>query len=229
MSRTAIAPSPNGFTRWIAGVLLLGACAAGCARNPATGQLELSLVSEGQEVALGKQSDVAVQSEYGVYKDAGLAAYVDSVGQALAKRSERPDLEWHFRVLDSPVVNAFALPGGYIYVTRGLLSVMNSEAQLAAVIGHEIGHVTARHGARQLTRATLGQVGLAVGGILSKDIARYGSLAAQGLTLLFLKYSRDDENQADELGVRYATRANWDPREMPETFATLKAVSERGP
>jgi predicted Zn-dependent protease len=210
-------------------LLLVGAGSGlvGCSTNPVTGKSEISLVSESQEIQMGQESDKAVQAEYGLYPNTVLAAYVDSIGQALARRSERPNLPWHFRVLDSPVVNAFALPGGYIYVTRGLLAVVNSEAQLAGVLGHEIGHVTARHSARQMTQVSLAQLGLVVGSILSSDVARYSNVASQGLGLLFLKYSRDNETQADELGVRYATQANYDPREIPRTYLTLKAVSER--
>jgi predicted Zn-dependent protease len=214
-------------------LLLAGAFAAtllapGCAVNPATGKHEISLVSEGQEISLGKESDVGVQAEFGLYDNPVLAAYVERVGQKLAAASERPDLEWHFRVLDSPVVNAFALPGGYIYVTRGILAVLNSEAQLAGVLGHEIGHVTARHGARQMTRQQIAGVGLGLGVGIIKGLGRYSGLAEQGLGLLFLKYSRGDETQADELGVRYATRAGYDPREIPATYDALKQMAEKG-
>lgn len=219
--------------RWMAAltgvtILALGfALLAGCATNPVTGKRELNLISESQEIAMGQEADKSVQAEYGLYGDAALTAYVDSIGQSLAKRSERPSLPWHFRVLDSPIVNAFALPGGYIYVTRGLLSVMNSEAQLAGVIGHEIGHVTARHSARQMTQQQIAQLGLGIGSILSQRIAQYSGVASQGLGLLFLKFSRDNETEADMLGVRYSTRAGYDPREIPSTYVTLAAVAER--
>ena len=171
------------------GVTLL---APGCAINPATGKKQIILVSQGQELQMGKEGDVAVSQEYGKYDDARIAALVDSVGQRLASVSERPDLTWHFKVLDSPVVNAFALPGGYIYITRGIMAVLNSEAQLAGVLGHEIGHVTARHSAQQITQQTLFGLGLGVGTILVPGIRPYGQLAQQGLGLLFLKYSRSD-------------------------------------
>ena len=209
-------------------VFALVAGMTGCATNPVTGKRELSLVSESQEIAMGQASDKSVQAEYGLYNDPALAAYVDSIGQSLARHSERPSLPWHFRVLDSPVVNAFALPGGYVYVTRGLLSVMNSEAQLAAVMGHEVGHVTARHSARQMTEQQIAQLGLGLGSILSARVAQYSGAASQGLGLLFLKFSRDNETEADMLGVRYATRAGYDPREMPDTYVTLAAVAARG-
>src|SRR5688572_15388738 len=148
-------------SEWVHAILVVLLVAmAGCATNPATGERQISLVSSGQEVEMGRQADPAIIAEYGLYQDRDLAAYVDSIGQALAKVSHLPSLRWHFRLLDSPVVNAFALPGGYIYVTRGIVAHMNSEAQLAGVIGHEIGHVTARHSAQQMTNQQLAQVGL---------------------------------------------------------------------
>ena len=200
---------------------------AGCATNPATGSKEISLVSRGRELEMGKEADPAIVAEYGLYGDPALASYVDSLGQRLAKVSHLPGLDWHFRLLDSPVVNAFALPGGYIYVTRGILAYMNSEAQLAGVLGHEIGHVTARHTAQQLTQQQIAQVGLIAGTIFVEQFRPYSGLAAQGLGILFLKYSRDHETQADELGIQYAVRAGYDPREIPATYATLKRISER--
>jgi predicted Zn-dependent protease len=128
--------------------------------------------------------------------------------------------------VDDPVVNAFALPGGYIYVTRGILAHLNSEAELAGVVGHEIGHVTARHSVSQMSKQQLAQLGLAVGSIASPDFGRYAGLAGQALGVLFLKYSRDNESQADDLGLRYMRRANYDPREMPHVFEMLTRVSQ---
>jgi len=207
--------------------LALALVLAGCATNPVTGKRELSLVSEDQEVELGRQGDQAAAAEYGLYPDTALARYVESVGQRLARVSERPDLQWHFRVLDSPVVNAFAMPGGYIFVTRGILAALNSEAQLAGVLGHEIGHVTARHSARQITQQQLAGLGLGLGTALIGGFDRYAGMAQQGLGLLFLKFSRADETQADELGVRYSARAGYDPREIPATYAMLRRLSQR--
>ncbi len=214
-------------------VLLIGAAAlaaalaVSCATNPVTGRRELSLVSADQELSLGREGFPAVIAEYGRYDDAAVQAYVDSVGQALAKVSHRPDLKWTFTVLDDPTVNAFAMPGGYIYITRGILAHLNSEAQLAGVLGHEIGHVTARHGAKQMTQQQVLGLGLAVGAAFSSTVRDYSSAAQQALGLLMLKYSRDDETQADELGVEYTTRAGWDARQIPATYAMLKRVSER--
>ena len=208
-------------------VFALLSLATSCATNPVTGKRELNLVSTNQELAIGKEGYGAVLSEYGAYDDARLQAYVDSVGHALARVSHRPDLDWKFTVLDDPTVNAFAMPGGYIYITRGILAHLNSEAQLAGVLGHEIGHVTARHSAKQITQQQLAGIGLGVASILSPTVQRFSGAAQQGLQLIFLKYSRDDETQADELGVEYATKAGWDPREIPGTYAMLKRVSDK--
>src|SRR3989442_15938224 len=133
---------------WIAARAALAALPGlvmGCATNPVTGRSQFTLVSQQQELTIGKEGYPAVLNEYGAYDHARVAAYVDSVGQRLAAGSHAPNLEWHFTLLDDPVVNAFAMPGGYIYITRGILAHLNSEAQLAAVLGHEIRHVTARH------------------------------------------------------------------------------------
>ena len=198
-----------------------------CATNPVTGKRELSLVSTNQELAIGKDGYGAVISEYGLYDDPKLQAYVDSIGKALARVSHLPDLDWKFTVLDDPTVNAFAMPGGYIYVTRGILAHLNSEAQLAGVLGHEIGHVTARHSARQITQQQLATLGLGVASILSQTVQQYSQAAQTALGLMFLKYGRDDENQADQLGVNYATQAGWDPREIPGTYETLGRVGSK--
>ncbi len=199
----------------------------GCATNPVTGQKQFSLVSSGQELQMGREGHQAVLQEYGLYNDAKLQAYVDSVGHRLARVSHLPNLEWHFTLLDDPTVNAFALPGGYIYITRGILAYLNSEAQLAGVLGHEIGHVTARHTARRVTQQELAGLGLGVASIFSEGFQRYSSAAQQALSLVFLKYSRDDETQADQLGVDYSTKAGYDSREIPATYAMLKRVGER--
>lgn len=216
--------------RWgrIARAALVAAALAGlaCAVNPATGRRQLSLVSEADEIAMGKQADPQIVAEYGLYDDPELAAYVDAVGQKLAALSHRPDLQFTFRVLDSPVINAFALPGGYIYVTRGILAHMNNEAELAIVLGHEIGHVTARHGVAQQSKQTLLGAGLQLGAIFSPQVARYGDALQEGLGLLFLKFSRDDENQADDLGVTYALRAGYDAREGAHFFEVLDRQSQ---
>lgn len=202
------------------------ASVAACATNPATGKKQLALISESQEIQMGRETDEQVVAQMGLYDDQGLQEYVAGIGHALAAKSERPDLPWAFRVVDDPVVNAFALPGGFIYVTRGILAHMSSEAELAAVLGHEIGHVTARHSVNQLSKQQLLGIGLLAGVVASPEAARYADLLQTGLGLLTLKFSRDDERQADELGLRYLVRGGYDPREMPRVFNMLGRVSE---
>src|SRR5436309_8751834 len=160
---------------------VLAVAVAGCSTNPATGKRQISFVSTSQEAAMGRESDPAVIAEYGLYGDSTVQRYVDSVGQRLGSISHLPTLGWHFRVLDSPVVNAFAIPGGYIYITRGILAYLNSEAQLAGVLGHEIGHVTARHSAQQMTQQQIAQVGLIAGTLFVPQFRPYGGVAAQRL------------------------------------------------
>jgi len=194
--------------------------------NPATGKRQLNFVSKDQEVALGQQGADDVKQTMGLYDVAKLDAYVARVGKRLAMVSERKDLPWAFHVVDDPGVNAFALPGGFIYVTRGLLAHLENEAQLATVLGHEIGHVTAQHSVNQMSKAQLAQLGLGLGAAVSDSVLQLGGLGQQGLQLMFLKFGRDDENQADDLGIRYALRAGYDVREMPKVFAVLARVSE---
>jgi predicted Zn-dependent protease len=210
---------------------LLQTCAAGailasCSTNPATGKSEISLVSESQEIEMGNQMLASARATLGTYPDSGVQRYVRAVGSRLAAASERPGLPWVFEVVEDPQVNAFAAPGGKIFVTRGILAYFGSEAELAGVLGHEIGHVTARHSARQMTREQLVGVGLIAGSILSSTVAQNAGALQQGLGLLFLSYSRGDEAQADELGFRYMRRLQYDPREMSRTFQTLARVSE---
>jgi len=216
------------FRPWMfaATLAVVTALLAGCATNPVTGRGQFSLISPAQELEIGRQGYGPVIQEYGLYDDATLQAYVNSVGQKVARVSHLPDLEWHFTIMDDPAVNAFAMPGGYIYITRGILAYLNSEAQLAGVLGHEIGHVTRRHTAATMTKQQLFGAGLALGSIVSPTFQRYSGAAQQALGLLFLKYSRSDESQADELGVEYATKAGYDSREIPATYAMLKRITD---
>jgi predicted Zn-dependent protease len=200
---------------------------ANCSTNPATGKRQLALVGEQQEIAMGREAAQQAAQQIGLYDDAKLQSYVSTLGKRLAADSERPNLPWTFQVVDDPSVNAFALPGGFIFVTRGLMTHLTSEAELVSVLGHEIGHVTGRHSVEQMSKAQIAQIGLIAGMILQPELANYGDLAQTGLGLLFLKYGRDDEREADDLGLRYLVNENYDPREMPQVFETLRRVSER--
>ncbi|HEY9508119.1 MAG TPA: M48 family metalloprotease [Gemmatimonadales bacterium] len=209
-------------------VLLAGLVAwiASCARNPVTGKNEISLVSESQEIQMGQEYAQQIVRSMGVYDDKKVQDYVSRLGMGMAAKSERPQLPWAFYVMDDPTVNAFALPGGSIFVTRGILTHMNNEAELVGVLGHEIGHVTARHSVQQMTRQQIAQIGVGVGSILSSDVAKYAGLASQGLGVLFLKYGRDAESQSDQLGFKYMVRDGYDPRAMASMFTTLQRVSQ---
>src|SRR5215472_18516170 len=152
----------------VAAVLVAAlAATVSCATNPATGQRQLSFISEEREIAMGQENDAEIRKEMGSYDDPALQEYVTTVGMKLAMNSERPNLPWHFTVVDTPAINAFALPGGYIYITRGILAYLDDESQMAGVLGHEIGHVTARHAAQQYSKATAAQLGLGLGAIFS--------------------------------------------------------------
>lgn len=205
---------------------LLTFMAAACAVNPVTGKRELMLYSEADEIALGKQTDEQVKAVYGIYADQALNAYVDKIGQEMVPYTHRPHLTYTFAVLDSPVVNAFAVPGGYVYVTRGILAMMNSEAELAVVLGHEMGHVNARHSMSRLSSQTMIGLGLAAGSALSKTFADLAGLASAGMQLLFLKYSRDDEREADQLGVVYSRKGGYNPAKMIDFFASLEDLGD---
>lgn len=208
---------------------------AGCGTkvlNPVTGRSERSVMDEAAEIAEGKKAHQQVLAEYGVLANPALQAYVDAVGQKLARQSHRAQLQWTFTVLDSPEINAFALPGGYIYVTRGIMAYLESEADLAGVIGHEIGHVTARHGAQRATsqqNAGLGVMAATVLGVLVEGVtgvsgaARAASQIGQGVAAGRLaSYSRDQESQADQLGAEYLSRTRYNPRNMIEVIQVLK-------
>lgn len=208
-------------------VLLLAACAT----NPVTGKRELSFLSEAQEIAIGKQTDAEVRRDMGVYDNPELQRYVSDIGHRLAQLSHRPHLPWTFTVVDHQAINAFALPGGFIYITRGILPYLDDEAELAGVLGHEIAHVTARHAAQQYTRATGGQIGLIALGIFVPATRPLGDLTSTALSIAFLKYGREDENESDRVGMEYAAGGGWDPSGVPRFLGTLSRVdrlSERG-
>ena len=205
-------------------VLLFVVC--GCASNPVTGQREFVMISESQEIAMGREADVQIREQMGLYDDEELQRYVERIGLEMASRSHRPDLPWSFAVVDSPVVNAFAVPGGFIYLTRGIMAYLDDESDLAGVLGHEIGHVTARHSVQAMTRAGGAQLGLAIGGIVSPTARSLGGLAEIGLGVLFLRYGRDAELQSDRLGAEYAVASGWDPNGVRDMLTTLSRLSE---
>jgi len=207
-------------------LVLLLVLAGACATNPVTGRREFTLMSESQEIAMGRDADAEIRVEMGVYDDPELQQYVSRIGLQLAKVSERPGLPWQFTVVDQPAINAFALPGGFIYVTRGILPFLDSEAELAGVLGHEIGHVTARHSVRQYSRALGGTLLLGGLGAFVPAARPFGQISEQALGLLFLKYGREDELQADELGARYESTGGWDPEGVPGMLSTLGRLDE---
>jgi len=196
-----------------------------CAINPVTGKKQLMLMSEGQEVALGAQYDPTVISTFGEYKSEKLLAFMSKEGDEMGKISHRPNLQYHFKILDTPVVNAFAVPGGYIYFTRGILAQFNNEAELIGVLGHEMGHITARHSASQQSKQQLGQILMMGGMIASEEFRQFAGYAMQGMELLFLKFSRDNEREADRLGVEYSSKINYDAQKMADFFNVLNKMS----
>ena len=195
-----------------------------CAQNPVSGNPNFVTMSESQEVQIGRQEDVNVRQQYGVYDDKVLQQYVDMVGQRLARESHRPGLQYSFTVVDSPEINAFALPGGYIYITRGIMSYLNSEAELAGVLGHEIGHVTARHGVQQMSAATAAGVGATLLGIFVPGLRNATGDNAINLlgNVLLSGYGRDHELEADRLGAQYLARTGYDPQAMIKVVGVLK-------
>jgi predicted Zn-dependent protease len=208
-------------------VLLIALLAASCATvvNPVTGRSERTVMDEAAEIAEGKKAHPQVLAEYGSYNNPRLQAYVNEVGQRLARQSHRANLQWTFTVLDSAEINAFALPGGYVYVTRGIMAYLDSEADLAGVIGHEIGHVTARHGAQRATRQQTAGLGVLAASVLGAvlgvgDVA--GQVAQSAAAGYVASYSREQELQADQLGAEYLARNRYNPSNMVDVIGVLK-------
>src|SRR6476620_10937383 len=189
-----------------------------CAKNPVTGNRQLVLMSEAQELAMGKGADPQIIQQYGLYPDKGLQDFINEKGKQMAAISHRPNIEYNFRVVDSDILNAFAVPGGYVYFTRGIMAHFNNEAEFAGVLGHEIGHIAARHTVQQQTRQMLGNIGLIAGIIIKPELGRFAEEASQGLGLLLLKYGRDAERQSDQLGVEYSTKIRYDAHYMAGFF-----------
>jgi len=212
---------PGIFLLFTATILLVVSCAI----NPVTGKKQLMLMSEAQEIQLGISYDPQVIATFGEYADNNLQNFVQTKGTEMGKISHRPNLEYHIKVLDSPVVNAFAVPGGFIYLTRGIIAQLNNEAELMGILAHEMGHITARHSVSQQSKQQLGQLILIGGMIASEKVAQYAQYALQGMELLFLKFSRDDERQADGLGVEYSSKLGYDAHKMADFFKVLQKMS----
>lgn len=193
-----------------------------CAVNPVTGKKQVVLISEAQEIAMGKEADPQIIAQFGLYDNPNLQSFITEKGKAMAAISHRPNLAYEFKIVDSEVLNAFAVPGGYVYFTRGIMAHFNNEAEFAGVLGHEIGHITARHTVAQQTKAVLSQIGLIGSMILVPQLGQFAEPLSQGLGILFLKFSRDAERQSDELGVEYSSKIGYDAHEMAEFFHTLE-------
>ncbi|WP_439582485.1 M48 family metalloprotease [Dyadobacter bucti] len=200
----------------------------GCSKNPVTGKKEIIFMSQEKEIALGAESHPSIVATMGIYDDKNMQSFITEKGMAMAKISHRPDLPYKFFIVDSPVVNAFAVPGGYVYFTRGIMAHFNNEAEFAGVLGHEIGHITARHSARQQTSQIFGQVGLMAGMVLSETVRGLADQTQQALGLLLLSYSREHETESDKIGVEYSSKIGYDAHQMADFFGTLKKISEKG-
>ena len=196
-----------------------------CAVNPVTGKKQIMLMSEEQEIEMGKQYDPQVIATFGEYKNDMMLAFLQQKTKEMGLISHRPKLQYHIKILDSPVVNAFAVPGGYIYLTRGILAQLNNEAELIGILGHEMGHITARHSVSQQSKQTLGQLVLIGGMIASEKFAQYAEYALQGMQLLFLSFSRDNEREADRLGVEYTSKISYDAHKMADFFQVLNKMN----
>ena len=230
LSAALAIPRPSALSAALAISAALVICGA-CATNPVTGKKQVSLLSEAEEQAIGQQQDAEIRREMGIYADRGLEQYVNEIGQEIARHSHRPNLAWTFTIVDSPAINAFALPGGYVYVTRGILAYLDDESELAGVLGHEIGHVTARHAAQAYTRQAEANIGLQILSIFVPGTRPFADLGATGLSVLFLRNGREAELEADRLGVEYGSVAGYDPAGVPRflsTLARVAALSDRG-
>jgi len=195
-----------------------------CSSNPVTGKKDFSLISEEQELAIGAQAHRDVLKQMKKYNNPKLQAYVNSIGQALAKHSHRSKIRFTFTIIDDPSVNAFALPGGYVYITTGIMAYLNSEAELAGVLGHEIGHVTARHGVQQQSASIASAILI---DIIAKNSKNTNAKSLQQFgTAIIRGYGREHELQADQLGAEYLARVGYTPESMIDVVSVLKAQEE---
>lgn len=197
-----------------------------CSVNPATGDRQFTaLLPADKEAAVGAQEHQNVEKSFGKFMSGPLADYVSTVGAKIAANTERKDVQYKFHVIDSPIVNAFAVPGGYVYVSRGLLALANSEAELAGVLAHEVGHITARHAAERVSQGFLVNLGAAVLGAAAGN-ADIGRAAGLGSELYIKSYSRGQEHESDSLGVRYLSRAGYDANAMAGFLKNLDAQTK---
>ncbi|RMG98043.1 MAG: hypothetical protein D6705_07080 [Deltaproteobacteria bacterium] len=208
----------------VAGVAAL--LSAACAVNPATRRLEFQLVSKRRELALGAAMDGEIVATTRLYADPEVADHVRAIGEPLARASERPELPWTFRVLDAPEVNAFAAPGGYVYVARDLLAYLDDDDELAAVLAHEVGHVAARHGAKQATRLAVASRAVGALRIFDPAMRHIGAVAAGSAYLSLLRHSRDQEREADLLALRYLARVGRPAAAMADVLALLVLLDD---
>ncbi|MCC6726699.1 MAG: M48 family metalloprotease [Saprospiraceae bacterium] len=209
------------------GLLFVAMFIYSCARNPVTGKRQFMLISESREKAMGLAYDPQVMQEFGMYDNKELQDFINNYGKKMGVISHRPKVDYKFRILDSPVVNAFAVPGGYVYFTRGIMAHFNNEAEFAGVLGHEIGHIAARHSAQQQSQQILAQIGFIGAMLASEKFRNYSDLAQTGLGLMFLKFSRNHESESDKLGVAYSTKIGYDAHEMANFFQTIQRIQEQ--
>lgn len=193
-----------------------------CATNPVTGKKQVVLMSEEQELAMGREADPQIVAQFGLYENAALQSFITEKGKAMAAISHRPNIPYSFKIVDSEVINAFAVPGGYVYFTRGIMAHFNNEAEFAGVLGHEIGHIAARHSVEQQRNALFSQLGLIAGIVIAPELAQFAEPLSQGLGLMMLKFGRDAERESDKLGVEYSTKIGYDAHQMAQFFSTLE-------
>lgn len=212
-------------------VLCLTCLVSACAVNQATGKRQFNVVSNDEEIKIGREADKGIRKEYGLYKDEKLSQYVTKVGKDLVEHSGRKDIPYYFAVLDSPEINAFALPGGYVYVTRGILAELNSEAELAFVLGHEISHVAAKHGSQRISQSKGIGVAMIAATLIfgAEEVNQYDDILSQITNLAVLGYGRESENEADRLGAIYALNAGYDIQEGSKFLHTLLGEEKKDP
>lgn len=206
-------------------VLVVLFCLAGCAINPVTLEKEFMIISEEKEISIGKRTDPMIVQQMGYYNDPALQNYINQVGQKLVRVCRRRDIAYYFKILDTDDVNAFALPGGYIYVTRGILAMLDSEAELAGVLGHEIGHVVGRDSANRISQQSLAQI-IAIAGMAvpdTRELAMAGNLL---FSAVMLGYGREKEFLADSQGVEYMFKAGYDPLQLCKFQRNLSKISQ---